>query len=130
LLRGLAGRNLEAVDARRWARLIDWLLPLPEAEAREFQNQLQVLEKEGTMPYVTSWEQMGYDRGRKEGLQEGRQEGLKKALAVALEIRFGAAAAAALVAAVPTEAGVENLERLLEAAKEVASPDEFRAQFA
>jgi len=47
-----------------------------------------------------------------------------------LEVRFGTAVAAELVAAVPEETGVANLKRLLEAAKEVASPDEFRAKLA
>ena len=36
------------------------------------------------MPYITSIERMGLERGRQEGLQQGRQEGLQQGEATVL----------------------------------------------
>ncbi|HMV51685.1 MAG TPA: DUF4351 domain-containing protein [Blastocatellia bacterium] len=41
------------------------------------------------MPYVTSWERMGYARGLTEGREEGREEGEKKLVVRLLQRRFG-----------------------------------------
>ena len=43
------------------------------------------------MPYVTSFERLGFERGRQEGRQEGLVQGLQEGIAVALETKFGAA---------------------------------------
>ena len=42
-------------------RSFDWLLVLSEADEAEVVAEVRLLEKEKTVPYVTSWERMGYD---------------------------------------------------------------------
>lgn len=54
---------------------IDWLIALPAPLELEFQQELQALEAELGMPYITSVERIGIEKGRKEGRLEGRQEG-------------------------------------------------------
>jgi hypothetical protein len=41
------------------------------------------------MPYVTSAERIGIEKGRKEGLQEGLRNGLLKAIELGLGLKFG-----------------------------------------
>jgi hypothetical protein len=53
-------------------RFIDWVLKLPKALEAEFWQELQVYEESHRMPYITSVERIGYDRGQKEGRQEGK----------------------------------------------------------
>lgn len=47
-------------------------MTLPDALEAEFQKDLSNYEGERKMPYITSVERMGIEKGR----QEGRQEGL------------------------------------------------------
>jgi predicted transposase YdaD len=56
-------------------RFIDWVMILPEGLNREFWNELKQYEEERRMPYITSVEELGFERGHQAGRQEGRQEG-------------------------------------------------------
>ncbi len=47
-------------------KFTDWLLILPEALKQSFWEELRVYEEERQMPYITSVEQIGYDRGTME----------------------------------------------------------------
>lgn len=68
-------------------RFLDWVMVLlPELEQ---QLKYELEEEEKTMPYVTSWERMGYARGLTEGREEGREEGEKKLVVRLLQRRFG-----------------------------------------
>jgi hypothetical protein len=63
-------------------KFIDWVLVLPKRLTDEFWTDLRTYEEERKMPYITSVEQIGYERGLKEGeqrgLKEGEQRGLKE----------------------------------------------------
>ena len=48
-------------------RFTDWLLILPEELKRSFWEELKVYEEEQRMPYITSVEEIGYDRGFEAG---------------------------------------------------------------
>jgi hypothetical protein len=82
-----AGYNEENV--MNLFRFIDWVLKLPKALEAEFWQELQVYEESRKMPYITSVERIGYDRGQKEGRQEGRQEGKVLMLLGLLTRKFG-----------------------------------------
>ena len=71
-------------------RFIDWLLELPAAQETLFWRDVQEYEEERAMPYVTSVERIGLERGRLEGREEGRGEGLREALRRIVRARFGA----------------------------------------
>lgn len=58
------------------------LLPLSMKE--DFYQSMELFEREKKMPYITSVERMGIERG----LQEGLQKGLREALLDTLQVRF------------------------------------------
>jgi len=50
---------------------------LPEAYEKKLGIELEQLETETKMAYVTSWERMGIRKGKQQGLEEGRAEGIR-----------------------------------------------------
>ncbi len=71
-------------------RVIDWMMELPKGLSESFWIEMQAFEKEKKMPYVTSVERIGMEKGLLEGQKVGEVIGLQKALAVTLEQKFGA----------------------------------------
>ncbi len=77
-------------------------MPLPERHERELQEELETIEKDNVMPYISSAERFGLEKGLQQGLQTGRQEGLqtgrqeglligaREGVLEVLEARFGA----------------------------------------
>ncbi|MBW4622843.1 MAG: cytosolic protein [Cyanosarcina radialis HA8281-LM2] len=51
-------------------RFIDWMLELPTGLKQAFRDELEQYERERQMPYVTSIEEMGIEKGREEERQE------------------------------------------------------------
>jgi predicted transposase/invertase (TIGR01784 family) len=51
-------------------RLIDWMMRLPDALEREFLDEHYAFEEAQHMPYVTSAERFGIEKGRQEALKE------------------------------------------------------------
>ncbi len=76
-------------------QVIDWILCLPAELELELRSDIQEMEGECTMPYVSSFERIGRQIGRQEGLQEGLQEGRAELLGRLLARRFGPLPAAA-----------------------------------
>lgn len=62
---------------------------LPAALEAKLWQDIEQLERERAMPYVTSVERIGLERGLMHGRQEGRQEGQAMMLARLLTKRFG-----------------------------------------
>jgi hypothetical protein len=89
LTRRLYGMGLEKLDILELYRLVDWLLRLPaELEAR-FRRQLYEFEAQQIMPYVTSIEQYGIEKGLEQGLEQGRVLNCRQNIFALLEARFG-----------------------------------------
>ncbi len=57
----------------------DWMMDLPTDLEMQFKSDLESIEKEKQMPYVTSVERLakaeGREEGREEGLEQGREVG-------------------------------------------------------
>ena len=53
---------------------VDWIMILPQATKVEFWQDLKIYEEERKMRYVTSVEQIGYDRGVAEEAQRSREQ--------------------------------------------------------
>ncbi len=78
-------------------RVIDWMMRLPPALEQQFRRNLDLLEEEATMRYVTSIERLareegveaGILQGMQQGMQQGRVEGRLQVLRKLLERRFG-----------------------------------------
>jgi hypothetical protein len=69
LVRGLYERGLSKEDARELLRVIDWLMDLPPALNESFQQELDKIQKENTVPFVTSFERYGIRKGLCEGIE-------------------------------------------------------------
>jgi hypothetical protein len=60
-------------DVLNLFKFIDWAMILPEGLKRAFWDELRLYEEELQMPYVTSVEQIGYDRGLHDGEEKERR---------------------------------------------------------
>jgi len=81
--------KFERQDILDLFRLIDWLMPLPEALEIDFRRNLAQFERQKNMPFITSIERLGREEGRVEGRVEGRTEGVRQALLEVFPSRFG-----------------------------------------
>ena len=83
-------------------------------------EQLPQEERQEVMRSSTSWEEIGYKKGRAEGKAEGQTEGLRRGLELTLQSRFGPAAEP-LIARLPglDLAGLENLYQQLASSPEL-----------
>lgn len=70
-------------------RFIDWIMTLPEDMDWQFLLEIARFEETEKMPYVTSVERIGMEKGMALGRQEGQQEGLRVSIVQTLELRFG-----------------------------------------
>ncbi len=124
LLKGLYARGMDEVDSREWAKYIDWLLELPAKYNQEIWQEVYAIEKEKQMPFVTSFEKIGYERGRAEGLEEG----LLTAIELALPIKFGADGRA-VIQEVRKQKDIAVLRSVCEAIENALSIDDIRHCF-
>ncbi|MDY7014577.1 MAG: DUF4351 domain-containing protein [Cyanobacteriota bacterium] len=88
LVKSLYQRGLTREDIVELFRLVDWLIALPETQEQRLWQEIETLEREGEMLYITSVERFGIEKGRQEGLQEGLQQGRQGAIVRILEVRF------------------------------------------
>ena len=75
LIRFLYQRDYTREQILAWFRVLDWMLRLPEDLEKEFMDELTAFEERERMPYVTSAERIGIQKGLQQGLEQGRQEG-------------------------------------------------------
>ncbi len=69
-------------------RFIDWIMTLPEELTGTFWQEIQAIEEEKAMPYVTSIERLGIQQGMQKGMQQGMQQGTRKVLLRLLTKKF------------------------------------------
>lgn len=69
-------------------RFIDWIMMLPSSLKQIFYADMEKFEQEKNMPYISSVEKIGLERGLKQGMQQGMQQGLYDALVETLTVRF------------------------------------------
>jgi hypothetical protein len=125
LVKGLHERGLDAEDVRHWFRFIDWLLDLPPELEKQVWGELARYEEEKRMPYVTSVERIGFERGRDEGLKEGERKTLLENIELVLKLKFGAADPEFLQA-VRQQTDVAVLRNVFRATETAASLDDLR----
>ena len=104
---------------------IDWLLMLQAALDQEFWHELRQFEEEKRMPYVTSVERLGMQKGFEQGLQQGQLQEAREMLLEAVATRFGEVPED-VTAAVQRLETVEALRGLLRQALTCASIEAFR----
>jgi hypothetical protein len=108
LILRLHERGMEGEDVRRWYRLLDGLLDLPEEMESQVWQQVARFEEERRVTFVTYAERHGMKIGMEKGLQQGRQEGLLRAIELALGPKFGSEGLELL----PAVRAVADLNRL------------------
>ena len=105
IVRRLYERGYSRQDILNLFRFIDWVLVLPAGLEARFQVELAQFEAERNMPYVTSVERLGIEKGIQQGLQQGEAALLKRPLTK----RFGSLPE--WVEPRLTQAGQADLER-------------------
>lgn len=70
-------------------KFIDWVMILPEGVKQAFWLELKAYEEERKVPYITSVEQIGFERGIQQGREEGQQAGQRSLVFLLLEQRVG-----------------------------------------
>jgi hypothetical protein len=84
LMRLLLERGYSKDETKELMRLTDWFMQLPRALEAEFLAKAHELEEAYKMPFVTSFERAG--------VEKGRQEGEARTLLRLIERKFGAEA--------------------------------------
>jgi len=87
ITKALYEKGFSAQDILNLYRLVDWLMMLPEDLTQQFTQNLIAYEEEKKMPYITSAERIGIEKGRSEGLLFSAREMLLEAL----DARFSSA---------------------------------------
>jgi len=57
---------------------IDWVLQLPEELEIKLENEINELNEEAPMAYITNWERRAKKQGIEEGIQQGIEKGIEK----------------------------------------------------
>lgn len=122
MVKALHRLGLSRQEILAFFRLIDAVLSLSTERRMSFQTRVEDYEKEMDMPYITSFEQSGIEKGR----AEGRREALLETLTSLLEARFGEPALA--VCELLSEVDLEELKSLPLLAATDESLDQFRAR--
>lgn len=104
-------------------RVIDWMMRLPDELERRFLEAVYELEEAKKMPYVTSAERFGIEKGLQQGLQQGLAAE-RQLLLRQIRRRFGAGCAE--VAAGMLER-IEDTERLAEIGEWVVEAEDGEA---
>ena len=89
LARQLYERGYDREDVLKLFRFMDYVLTLPEELSVRFDRNVETMEEELNMPYITSIERHALQRGMEQGRQEGILRGVKELLRQTLEVRFG-----------------------------------------
>ncbi|MEA5469318.1 Rpn family recombination-promoting nuclease/putative transposase [Spirulina sp. 06S082] len=121
IAKSLYRRGYERRDILELFRLIDWMMSLPRSLEENFTREIYRYEEEEKMPYITSVERLGIEKGLQQGLQQGRQEDI---IAV-LQVRFETVSDA-LVEAVNGIQDDAILANLLRQAIAIPSLDAFQ----
>ena len=81
IVRGLYERGWTAERVRQLFRVIDWIIDLPLELQKEFRMNLNAIEKEKRMPYVTSIERLAREEGIEAGIiEQGIEQGIEKGI--------------------------------------------------
>ncbi len=86
LTKRLYEKGYKKEDIIKLFRFIDWVMKLPKELEDSFWDRVTEYEEDKKMPYITSVERRGIEKGKKEGATGG----LLKGIETSLEIKFGA----------------------------------------
>jgi predicted DNA-binding ribbon-helix-helix protein len=117
LVRNLLERGFSAKDVGELFRLIDWMMVLPPPLESAFRQELDKIQEEKRMPYVTSIERLARREGQREGIES------------LLRVRFGEEGLK-LMSEIQEIHEEETLRAVLKALETATSLDEVRRLWA
>ncbi|MBV6626457.1 MAG: cytosolic protein [Rivularia sp. (in: Bacteria)] len=117
LVRRLYEKEFSREQVLNLLAFLDWMLTLPFELEQEFRHDLEQLEEERGMKYVTSFE--------RSGIEKGKQEALLKGIEISLEVKFGSEGLN-LLPEISQIDDVTQLENILEGIKTSRSVSELR----
>lgn len=85
IVRGLYERGFGRQEVLELFRVIDWMMGLPPGLDQAFHHSLQQYEGERNMPYITSIERIGLEKGREEGFRQGIERGIEQGIEQGIE---------------------------------------------
>lgn len=85
LAKMLYGRNWDKQQIINLFSVIDWMMNLPEVLQLQLWQEIEHFERNCAMPYITSVERIGINKGIQQGRAEGKIEGKLEGEAVLLE---------------------------------------------
>jgi hypothetical protein len=129
LLRNLRTRKMDAEDARLWLACLDWFLQLPAEREVAIAQELERMDKEDNMPYLSFIERQAIEKGMEKGMEKGIAKGHLDTLRWYLQTKFGNESLAwmAAIEAITDEA---RLKDLCEGIFKADSADQVRALLA
>jgi hypothetical protein len=88
ITRALYEKGFSAKDILSLYRLVDWLMMPPDDLTKQFTQHMIAYEEEKKMPYVTSAERIGIEKGRSEGMDIGQLNEAREMVLEALDTKF------------------------------------------
>jgi hypothetical protein len=113
LVRGLYERGFGAQDVRELFRVIDWMMELPPLLKTVFWQDVEKIQEERRMPFITTPEWYYYCKGLRQGIE------------TVLRVRFGEAGLQ-LMPEIREIHEEEKLQEILKALETAASPEAVR----
>ena len=86
---GLYKRGYSREDIIKLFSFIDWIMSLPDELEANFLEEIYRYEEEYKMPYITSAERMGIQKGLQQGLQKGLLQEAREMVLDAFDAKFG-----------------------------------------
>ncbi len=80
IVKGLYEQGWTADRVRHIFRVIDWIIDLPVELQKEFRVNLNTIEEEKKMPYVTSVERLAREEGIEQGIEQGIEKGIEQGI--------------------------------------------------
>lgn len=85
-------KNLDKEHIRRLIIFLEWMVYLPEDIRTYYNEQVEHIEEESSMPYISLIERKGIEQGLEKGISQGRVTALQQTLQKQLKLKFGALA--------------------------------------
>jgi hypothetical protein len=126
ITRALYEKGFSAKDILSLYRLVDWLMMLPDDLTKQFTQHLIAYEEEKKMPYVTSAERIGIEKGLTEGMDKGKLLYAREMVLEALDARFSSDTPADIKQQIQALNNKIMLKRLLRSTFESKDIDDFR----
>lgn len=104
-------------------RFVDWVMSLPQELEEKLKTEIHQYKEGKRMPYISTWERLIKEDGRKEGLEQGLEQGTRNIILRLLQKRFGSVAAAEQSRL--AELSLAQLDNLSEALLDFTNPQQL-----